>query len=255
MEVYSLVFIFGIVFGSFLNVLILRAPQGLNVVSLKSHCTKCKKELKWFHNIPLFSYLFLRGKCAYCNKTISFQYFFVELLTGILTALLYIKLDFTLDFILVSTLFYTLIVLAFIDLKYKAVPDYILLIALILVFVVSYNNIFEALKNATIFAGAFALLEFVITFYIQNIKSKIYKDDSLKTAKSLGEGDIPVVAVIGALIGVKAGMLAIFLASFFAIIPALYASFRKKDSQIPFIPYLLLGLSVEYLFEISKVFN
>ena len=253
LEVYSL-FILGACFGSFLNVLILRLPKGLNVVTLKSHCPKCKENLKWFHNIPLLSFIFLRGKCFFCKDTIALQYFFVELITAFLTVFIYLKTGLNIDFFLISILFYVLIVLAFIDLKYKAVPDYILLIALIWVFITQHDQLLEALKNAALFAGVFSLLEFFVTFYIQNIKVKITKDESLKEAKSLGEGDIPIVAIIGALLGVTSGMFAIFLAAFFAIIPSLYASIKNEDPQTPFIPYLLLGLCVEYLFEISKVF-
>lgn len=254
LEVFSLLIV-GACFGSFLNVIILRAPVGLNIITLKSHCPNCKEHLKWFHNIPLFSFLFLKAKCSYCHCKISKQYFFVELITALLTVQIYLKVGLGVDFLLLCTLFYTLIVLAFIDLKYKAVPDYLLFLALILVFITQYNYLFEALKNAALFAGVFALLEFFVTFYIQNIKYKMTKDESLKEAKSLGEGDIPIVAIIGALLGVTSGMFAIFLAAFFAIIPSLYANIKNKDPQTPFIPYLLLGLSVEYLFEISKVFN
>jgi leader peptidase (prepilin peptidase)/N-methyltransferase len=112
-----------------------------------------------------------------------------------------------------------------------------------------------ALRNAALFAGFFALLEFVMTFYVQNIKSRLLNDDSLKEAKSLGEGDIPIVAIIGIVLGIQGGMVAVFLAAIFAIIPSVYYNIKKKDTQLPFIPYLLLGMSVEYFFEISKVFN
>lgn len=255
LAVYSFIFMLGACFGSFLNVLIVRAPKGMNIVTLKSHCPSCNNTLKWFHNIPLLSYVFLKGRCAYCNTKISFQYFSVELIAALLTVALYSKLGINAEFIALCALFYLLIALAFIDLKYKAVPDYLLLIALILVFVAEYENILDALTNAVIFAGTFALLEFVVTFYIQNIKYAITKDENLREAKSLGEGDIPIVAIMGALLGVHAGFFALFLAAFFAIIPSLYATITKNDSQTPFIPYLLLGLTVEYLFEISKVFN
>ncbi|MBD3830735.1 MAG: prepilin peptidase, partial [Arcobacter sp.] len=94
-------------------------------------------------------------------------------------------------------------------------------------------------------------------FYIQNIKSKLLKDESLKTQVALGEGDIPIIAMIGVVLGSTGGILAIFLGAFFAIIPSIYSNLVKKDIQTPFIPYLVLGFLTEYFFKLEtfiKVF-
>ena len=251
LEVFS--FIFGAVFGSFLNVLILRLPENKSVVLPRSACTSCGKTILWYHNIPLLSYLFLRGKCAYCSEKISLQYFIVELISAIITVGVFVKLGLTLQSLYLLILFYTLITLSFIDFKYKAVPDYLLLIALIISFLATSYDIVEAFRNAFIFAGAFVLLNFVLTFYVQNIKSKLTKDESLRTQEALGEGDIPIIALIAVILGVKAGLIAIFLAAVFAIIPSIYSSFIKKDIQTPFIPYLLLGFTVEYFFSLENI--
>ena len=256
MVVFDIVaFILGACVGSFLNVLIIRLPLGQDIIFQRSQCTSCQKILSWYHLIPIVSALLLKFRCGYCHQSFSKQYCVVEILTATLTLLLVQKIGLSWQLLWVLFLFFTLIVLVFIDFKYKAVPDYLLLIALVMVFIVQHEDILEALKNALLFTGAFALLEFVVTFYIQNIKARLLKDEDLKQMKSLGEGDIPIVAIIGALLGVSSGLFAIFLAAFFAIIPSLYQSFRKKDTQTPFIPYLLLGLAVEYLYEISKVFS
>ena len=169
----------------------------------------------------------------------------VELFSAITTLLLYERLGLGLEFVVISLLFYTLIVLAFIDLKYKAVPDYLLLIALILAFSVKDFDF----KNSLMFAGGFVLLDFFITFYIQNIKAKITKNDELKTQTALGEGDIPIVAIIGGLLSLKLALLAVFLAAIFAIFPALYNSIKKQEIETPFIPFLLLGLFCCYIFD------
>ena len=142
-------------------------------------------------------------------------------------------------------------VLSFIDLKYKAAPDYLLLIALFLSFFTTNSNLLDAFKNAFLFSGALVLLNFVITFYIQNIKAKILKDESLKTQEALGEGDIPIIAMMGVILGLSSGIFAIFLAAFFAIIPSIYSNIVKKDIQTPFIPYLVLGFYVEYFFNLE----
>lgn len=253
MELFS--FIFGCLFGSFLNVLIYRLPLQKSFVTPRSRCTSCDTLIPWYLNIPIFSYIFLKGKCNFCGEKISIQYPIVEFLTGLISLALYLKLGISDDLIFSLVFFYTLIVLSFIDFKYKAVPDYLLLIALIFSFVITQKDLFQAFKDAFIISGAFILLNFVITFYIQNIKSRILKNESLKQQEALGEGDIPILASIGAILGFPGTLIAIFLSSLFAIIPSIYFQIKKKDIQIPFIPYLSLGLVVEYFFNISKVFN
>ncbi|MBY0540586.1 MAG: prepilin peptidase [Campylobacterales bacterium] len=251
MELFS--FIFGICIGSFLNVLILRLPKNESLMTARSHCPKCNHVIYWYHNIPLFSYLFLRAKCYYCGTKISFLYFFIELISGIITLALFLKLGLNQEFIFMVLLSYVLITLSFIDFKYKAVPDYLLLLVFIVSFFASTFSITEAFKNAFLFSGAFILLNFIITFYIQNIKSRILKDESLKTQEALGEGDIPIIAMFGIILGINSGLIAIFLAAIFAIIPAIYSNFVKKDIQTPFIPYLVLGFFTEYFFDLETI--
>ena len=251
LELFS--FIFGTCIGSFLNVLILRLPLNESLITARSHCPKCNHLIYWYHNIPLFSYLFLRAKCSYCKEKISFVYFLVEFLSGIITLALFLKLGISQEFIFMSLLSYVLITLSFIDLKYKAVPDYLLLIVLIISLIATNLSLIEAFKNAFLFAGAFVLLNFIITFYIQNIKSRILKNESLKTQEALGEGDIPIIAMFGIILGINGGLIAIFLAAIFAIIPAIYLNFVKKDIQTPFIPYLVLGFLTEYFFDLETI--
>jgi leader peptidase (prepilin peptidase)/N-methyltransferase len=135
-------------------------------------------------------------------------------------------------------LFYTLIVLSFIDLKYRAVPDYLLII------VVALSIAVGDLINVLIFTGGFTLLELTITFYIQNIKAKITKNKELETQRALGEGDMPIAGVIGGLLGIQLGISAIFLAALLALLPAIYNLFSKKEVETAFIPFLSLGLFI-----------
>ncbi len=252
LEVFS--FIFGLCIGSFLNVLIIKLPKNESIFTKdRSKCPSCNHLIFWYHNIPLFSYLYLKAKCSYCGAKISFQYFIVELLSAIITLALFIKLGLNQEFIFMCLLSYVLIMLSFIDLKYKAVPDYLLLIVFILSFSATNFSIIDSFRNAFLFSGAFVLLNFIITFYIQNIKSRILKDENLKTQEALGVGDIPIIALIGIILGVNSGLVAIFLAAFFAIIPAIYSNFVKKDIQTPFIPYLVLGFFTEYFFNLETI--
>ncbi|MEA3497905.1 MAG: prepilin peptidase [Campylobacterota bacterium] len=241
-----LIFIIGVLFGSFLNMLIYRLPLDISLIDPKrSICRSCNNIIRWYENIPLVSYIFLKGRCSNCGDKISITYPIVEFLTGLVTLTLFIKLDINIDFFIYIILFYTLIVLSFIDFKYKAVPDYLLILALIISFFISSFDF----KSMFLFAGGIVLLEIFITFYIQNIKSRITKDKSLETQKALGEGDIPIVAIIGGVLGVKFGLLAIFLSAIFAIIPSLLNSIIKKDIETPFIPYLALALFVVFITE------
>ena len=250
MELFS--FIIGAVFGSFLNVLILRLPKKKSLLT-SSACPECNSKIPWYNNIPIISFLLLRGKGSCCDKKIPWQYFIVELLAAIVTFMLFIRLGISLELFLTCIFFYILIVLSFIDLKYKAVPDYLLFMLFILSFLIKDVSFIEALKNATILSGSFVLLNFLVTFYIQNIKARFLKDDSLKDQEALGEGDIPVIASFAIVLGGIGSFLAIFFASIFAIIASIYYKNRNKDIEIPFIPFLSLGFLFEYFFDITKV--
>lgn len=254
--IYVFVCLFGLSFGSFFNVLIYRLPLGGSIVSPNSFCPNCKKQIVWYHNIPLLSYIMLNGKCSNCKSKISFLYPFVELITAVITLMLFMKLGASLAFVSSVIVFYLLIILSFIDFKYKAVPDYLLVMiffaSLFTLFLTDTIDFMTGLKNGLTFAGGFIILDFLLTFYIQNIKYKITKDESLKTQKALGEGDIPIVFVIGAVLGLKAGFMAIFLAAILAIIPSIYNIIFKKEIETPFIPYLSLGFFIEFLFLLSE---
>ena len=242
MELYIIIFIIGLIFGSFLNVLIYRLPLEISLFKpLGSTCSHCQHRIKWHENIPVFSYLLLKGKCSNCSKPISIVYPFVELTTALVTLLLYMNYWLNWELIVTIALFYTLIVLSFIDLKYKAVPDYLLIVAVIIAIIVG------DLMNILIFAGGFALLELVVTFYIQNVKAKITKNTDLETQSALGEGDIPIAGVIGGLLGLHLGISAIFLATLLGLSLSIYNLLFKKEIETPFIPFLSLGLFITFI--------
>ena len=239
MIVSVIVFLIGLVFGSFLNVLIYRLPLGISLLKpIGSACTHCNYKIKWYENIPVFSYLFLKGRCSSCSDSISKSYPIVELITAAVTLMLYSNFWIGWDMIITISLFYVLIVLSFIDLKYRAVPDYLLIIVVVLAILVG------DIINILLFTGGFVLLELTITFYIQNIKAKITQNKELENQRALGEGDMPIVGVIGGLLGVQLGITAIFLAAVLALLPAIYNLYSKKEIETAFIPFLSLGLLV-----------
>lgn len=260
MEVFNIVIVAigALIIGSFLAMLVYRLPLGISLLNPKrSMCPQCQYQIQWYENIPIFSYLFLKGECSHCKTKISITYTIIELSTLIVTLFLFIKVGLNYQFFILLVLFYSLIVLSFIDLKYKAVPDYLLVISLSIA--IGYILLFNTENIVTLFtfAGAIVVLEMFVTFYIQNIKAKIVGDESLKEQKSLGEGDIPIFAIIGGILGVKLGILAIFLSAILAIIPSLVNIIKKKESETPFIPFLSLGFLIVFLgeFYILDIFN
>jgi leader peptidase (prepilin peptidase)/N-methyltransferase len=228
----GLVTLFGLLFGSFLNVLIFRIPKEESVVFPSSHCPKCNSDLKWWHNIPLFSWLFLRGKCAFCKEKISFQYPLVELTSALLFALAYYKTGDVTHAVVVGLVFALLLGLSIIDFRYKAVPDSLNLAALTLAIFAS-SAILTNFQNALLFAGGFSLLRFYVSFIIKK--------------EALGEADIMIAATIGALVGIKMGLFVIFLSAIIALPVFIYI--KEKDYEVPFIPFLALALFLVYIFK------
>ena len=221
------VFLFGISFGSFLNVLIYRIPEGLNIATPPSACPKCNNRLKWYHNIPLFSWIFLRGKCAYCKEAIPLRYPLVEVANAAIWVALYLKLGTLWYLPFVALSFSMLLALSMIDLKYYAVPDSLNFAALI--FALIQSNFLNHLIDALLAAFALWLLGFIV--------SKLAKKDTL------GEADIIVAATMAALLGFPGFFIAMFLSAILALIPSLLA----KDRMVPFVPFLALATLITYL--------
>ncbi len=228
------VFIFGLMIGSFLNVVIYRTPRGESIAFPGSHCTHCHEKLKWYHNIPLFSWLFLGGKCAYCKVAISKQYPLVELFTGLLWLAIYTKLGLVWYFPFIAASFTALLALSVIDLKYYAVPDSVnffgLLMALIQpdILKLSWDN---PLASAAIAAfGLWALAKII---------------SIIARKEAMGGADVIVAGTMAALLGFPGFFLALFLSAILAILPSLFA----KDTMVPFVPFLALATLIIYLFD------
>src|SRR5215831_2890227 len=126
MEV-ALALVLGLVIGSFLNVVILRLPQGMSISRPRSHCPQCKQLVSWYDNVPVFSYIILQGRCRRCRRKFSARYPFIESITGLVSVLLYVKFGITLHWGIFLAFSCALIVLAFIDLDHRILPDVITL--------------------------------------------------------------------------------------------------------------------------------
>jgi leader peptidase (prepilin peptidase)/N-methyltransferase len=227
-------FVFGIVIGSFLNVVILRAPKKESVVFPASHCPTCKTPLKWWHNIPIFSYIALKGKCAFCKETISIQYPLIELISGFIVAIVYYKKGFDIFSMMLILTFLSLLVSSVVDLRYKAIT-YVMNVLPVTFAIFSSQDIILNFTNSLLLAGGAVFIRDYISAFIDK--------------EAMGDGDILVFATMGAVLGVKLSLIAIFVGAVFAIFPSLYNRIANKDLELPFIPFLSLGLLIVWIFE------
>ena len=257
----SVAFILGILIGSFLNVVILRIPKDESVVFGASHCTSCGEGLKAWHNIPLFSWIFLRGKCSYCKTKISIQYPIIELLSGLIFLLIAIKYGLSLPVLFIVLSFFMLLALSAIDLKYKMVPDSINLLAIIFAIFGDWSpaGILNNFQNALYFAGGFTLLRFALSYYLTS-KAKRYAKKTITSwsnnyhtypfIEAMGEGDIMVAATMGALLGVKLTLAAIFLSALLALPVMIFLMSKTKEPiTVPFIPFLAMATFIVFIFD------
>ena len=254
-------FVFGAVFGSFLNVVIYRIPRSESVVFPSSHCPKCKTKLKPYHNIPLLSWLFLGGKCAYCKEGISMQYPMVELIAGIIAMSVVHKYSLSIPALFIILSFMMLLALSMIDFKYKMIPDSLNLLAILFAVLGAWSpeGLLENFKNALLFAGGFTLLRFALSYYLTSgvyragLKTKTPWNkhyDRTPMIEAMGEGDIMVAATMGALLGIKLGLIAIFLSALLALPVMLLLRNRPAEEQrVPFVPFLAMGTFIAFMFD------
>lgn len=267
-----LVFILGICVGSFLNVCIFRLPQDMSPFKGRSFCPHCKKQIGWKDNIPVISYIFLRGRCRYCKEYISLRYPLVELLTGLIFLFLFIKYGFSLNFIKFSFFFSVMVVVSFIDIEYHAIPAYICVLGIVVGLLLSiYESFllltkglissFEGLPLVESLLGLFIGLGFTYFFkLIGDVGLTIYlsfrKKDSIEGEKeSLGLGDVDFMGFVGTFLGWHLSIVTFFIAPFITLGYTVFALIFKKSHLIPYLPYLSVGafISFEWGNEILKI--
>jgi leader peptidase (prepilin peptidase) / N-methyltransferase len=235
---FLFIFIFGAAIGSFLNVVIVRIPRDESVSFPASHCMSCNTPIRIWHNIPILSWLFLRGKCAFCGAKISIQYPLIEVLSALIFLFSAMKFGLSFQAAGIAVTFTLLLALSAIDYRYKMVPDSLNLGALTLaVFsVASFEQFGYNVTNALLFAGGFSLLRFYISYALKK--------------EAMGEADIMIAATMGALLGIELGLAAIFLGAVLAL-PALLLTRDESDEskELPFIPFLALACWLVLMFD------
>ncbi|NPA53418.1 MAG: prepilin peptidase [Aquificae bacterium] len=240
---YFIAFLFGIIIGSFLNVVIYRLPRKGSILKPAfSFCPNCGNQIKWHDNIPIISYIFLKGKCRYCQSPISKRYPFVELLTGIASVLSLWKTGISIEYFFIFAFLSILIAITFIDIDFKIIPDELNLIGFILGLTFSFFRkdftVFDALLGSLVGAG---ILWGIAYFY-----------EKTRGIEGLGFGDVKMMAFVGTYVGWFGSLFTIFFASLVGAIFGIAAAYISKASnkgqfEIPFGPFLALGATV-YIF-------
>ncbi len=245
---YLFVIILGGLWGSFANVCIYRLPLEKGVVSGRSYCPKCKKQITWKDNIPLISYLLLSGKCRKCKKPISSQYALVEFLSILFFTIIYFIYGITLTTLLLMILSLSFMIIFFIDLKHFIIPNEITFSMMALGFLKSFdpnlNSLFPNYINSLI-GGllGYGIIWSIIYFYKQ-----------VRKKEGMGLGDAKLFGVIGFWFGWIAIPFVIFISSVIAllsVVPSLLKNSRTMSSQIPFGPYIIIGTLIYLFFENS----
>ncbi|MCS7083691.1 MAG: prepilin peptidase, partial [Aquificaceae bacterium] len=176
----------GASFGSFYNVVAYRLPRGMSIVSPPSHCPACKSTLRWYHNIPVISYLFLRGKCAFCSYKVPIRYFLVELFSAFLAVFCYFRWGLSVEALLMFVFFSLLLIGSLIDFETFTIPDFVTLGGLLLGILSSpfrSSGLFDSFLGALLGGGSFLA---IYLFYVK-----------VRKIEGLGFGDVKLMAMIG----------------------------------------------------------
>lgn len=242
---YLIAFIFGSIIGSFLNVCIYRIPLGKSIVFPNSFCPFCEKSIQWYDNIPLISFLVLKGKCRTCKRPIPFRYFIVELITALSTAGLLYYFSITPAFFIYWLFTCMLIVVIFVDIEHQEIPDVISIPGVFLgIILITAFRIDPSGEYVKAFLNSFlgALVGGGSMFLMGYIGEIIFKKEAL------GGGDVKLMAMIGAFIGWKLVLLTFFMAPLFGAGAGIFMKIRFRKEVIAYGPYLSLAALVSLIY-------
>ncbi len=236
---YIIVFIFGSIWGSFGNVCINRMPYNISVINGRSHCPSCKKQIRWFDNIPLLSYIILKAKCRDCSANIESKYFIVELVSALSFVFIFYLFGFTSTTILFFILSISFLIIIFIDLKHFIIPNEITYTLIAIGFLKSFDPtlnqyLFPNYINSLIGGGVGYSIIWIIIFVYKKLRNK----------EGMGLGDAKLLSALGFWFGWISIPFILFFSSIVALgfaLPSLINKSKTMSSQIPFGPYLVLG--------------
>ena len=258
----ALALVFGLVFGSFLNVCILRLPHGISISVPRSHCPQCKKLIPWYDNIPILSYVLLGARCRHCKKPISARYPLIEALSGVISALLYLKYGLGLEWFIFLVFSGSLVVLAFIDLDHRILPDPITLNGIWLGVIISVylgrpsslvSRIVRLIgidvTNQRVVALIASLLGITMGGGLLWGVAEAYL--RLRGIEGMGFGDVKMMAMVGAFLGAPLALLTIMIGSLLgSIVGLVFIRFtdKSRDYELPFGTFLSMAAIVAVLF-------
>jgi leader peptidase (prepilin peptidase)/N-methyltransferase len=242
--------IFGLLAGSFLNVCIYRIPRGESIVWPSSHCTSCGSNLKPIDLVPVFSFLFLKGRCRYCKEKISIRYPLIELLTSGIFISLFLKFGISLEFIVSIFFMAILIAVFFIDMDNQIIPNELVIAGLIIgVLLVATEIIFKinAFGNIHWWDHLLGIIPGTVFLLLVALLGMLL----YKTEDVMGMGDVKIFAPIGLILGWKLCIVALFISIFLGGITSVILILLKiKDRKdlIPFGPFIVAGTFITFLF-------
>ncbi len=238
---YLIVFVFGLILGSFYNVVIHRLPEGKSIVTPPSSCPKCGSKIRWYDNVPLISYLVLRGRCRDCGAKISVTYPLIELSSGLLAVLSLWKWGASPEAVLHYAFFSSLLVMSVIDLRLFIIPDEITIPGIFISLAASFfRNDISPLESLIGVLVGFGIPFLIYIYYVK-----------FRKMEGIGFGDVKLLAFVGAFSGVYGVLSSLMLGSVFGLLYALPFLLKSRSLQfvIPFGPFLSLGCFVGILFE------
>lgn len=232
--VYVVVALIGICIGSFLNVLIDRLPKGEQISRGRSHCDYCKKPLRWFELIPVLSFIVQKGRCLRCRRRLSIQYPLIELATAAGTILIFREYQSSLPQLLsIAVFFYSMTVIFMADLKYRIIPDSMVIVSGAASVVYQFTRIaFDAASWVPILGTAAGSSLFFFLVWLVTKK------------RGMGFGDVKLVFVLGLALGYPRAIVALYLAFLTGAIAGVILVLHKRTSlkaKIAFGPFLILG--------------
>lgn len=230
-----LITILGLLLGSFLNVCIYRLPREESIISKPFHCIKCKSKLGILDLLPVVSYAFISGNCRYCGEKISFRYPLVELLTGLLFFITYFHIGFDILLIKYLFLFSLLMVITFIDIEHKIIPNQ--LVAIILIWAAIWQILYPQIELYKAVAGSL-------------LGGGILLFSAIISRGGMGGGDIKFMFAAGFFLGISITALALFLAFLIGSIVGMgliVLRIKSRKDPIPFGPFLSIGVFIAAL--------
>ncbi len=235
-----LIFILGLIVGSFSNVCIYRIPRNESIIYPASHCPKCRSNISPKDNIPLLSYILLKGRCRNCKSKISIQYPIVELLTGLIYLIIYLTYGLSIQSLIYIILSSALLIIAFIDLNEQIVPDVISLPGIVIGFILSFFVPYILFINSAL--GV--LVGGGIILIIGLAGSVIFKKEAM------GGGDVKLAAMIGAFLGWRYIIISLFLGFILGALAGIFlilSKIKSREDAIPFGPFIVLGSFITLL--------